>query len=120
LCDGNGRIGRVLINQQLMALNLPPIIIQSKSKRSKYYPLFDEYRIENKSDGFTELFALLLIESLNKRITLLTAQKIIPLADWAEQNNVSGNVAANKAARQTIPAFRMREKWVISADFHEE
>jgi hypothetical protein len=26
-------------------------------------------------------------------------------------------VAANKAKRQTIPAFRLREKWMISAEF---
>jgi Fic family protein len=118
-CDGNGRIGRVLINQQLMALGLPPIIIQSKSKRTEYYPLFEDYQTKGRFDGFTELFALLLIESLNKRIALLTAKKIIPLADWAKQNKVAGNIAANKAARQTIPAFRMREKWVISDSFHE-
>ena len=115
--DGNGRIGRVLINQQLAALGLPPIIIQSKSKRTDYYPLFDTYRRTNKYDDFTELFALLLMESLHKRITLLTSPKVVRLSEWAKQNDIAGSIAANKAARQTIPAFRMNEKWMIAEDF---
>jgi hypothetical protein len=36
---------------------------------------------------------------------------------WASQNAVKPNVAANKAKRQTIPAFRLREKWMIAAEF---
>lgn len=117
--DGNGRIGRVLINQQLMQLGLPPIIIQNKSKHTDYYPIFDEYRKENKYDGFTEMFALLLLESIHKRIALLTSPSIIPLSDWAKINDIAGNSAANKAARQTIPAFRMSEKWMIAAEYKQ-
>lgn len=115
--DGNGRIGRVLINQQLASLGLPPIIIQNKSKRTDYYPLFDEYRRSNKYDGFTNLFAYLLMESLHKRITLLKSPKIIRLSEWAKQNNVAGNIATNKAARQTLPAFRMSGVWRIGAGY---
>lgn len=111
--DGNGRMGRVLINLQLMHLGLPPIIIQNKSKHSEYYPLFTQYQSTMKFGGFTALFALLLLESLHKRITILTAKKIIPLSLWASQKGVKPNIAANKAKRQTLPAFRMREKWMI-------
>ena len=115
--DGNGRMGRVLINLQLMNAGLPPIIIQNKSKNTAYYPLFTKYQSTLKFGGFTELFALLLQETLHKRITLLTAKKIIPLSVWASQNNVKANVAANKAKRQTIPAFRSREKWMIAEEY---
>jgi len=118
--DGNGRIGRVIINQQLMKLEYPPIIIPNKGKHTDYYPAFDEYRTTGKYDGFTELFAGLLIESLYKRIALLSAPKIITLSAWAKANNVAGNIAANKAGRGTIPAFRMREKWMIAANFRVE
>lgn len=112
--DGNGRMGRILINLQLMHVGLPPIIIQNKSKKTAYYPLFPQYQTTLKFGGFTALFAVLLQEALHKRITMLTTKKIIPLALWAAQNNVKPNVAANKAKRQTIPAFRMREKWMIA------
>ena len=115
--DGNGRMGRVLINLQLMHAGFPPIIIQNKSKHKEYYALFTQYQTTLKFGGFTELFALLLQESLNKRISILTAKKIIPLAQWASQKGVKPNVAANKAKRQTIPAFRLREKWMISEEF---
>ncbi|MCW5910229.1 MAG: Fic family protein [Cyclobacteriaceae bacterium] len=111
--DGNGRIGRVLINLQLMNAGLPPIIIQNKSKHKEYYPLFANYPVTMKFDGFTQLFAVLLQEALNKRITMLTAKKIIPLSLWAAQNSIKPTIAANKAKRQTIPAFRLREKWMI-------
>jgi Fic family protein len=115
--DGNGRMGRVLINLQLMKAGFPPIIIPNKSKHTEYYPLFARFQSTMKADGFTKLFALLLLETLHKRITILTAKKIIPLSIWASQNAVKLNVAANKAKRQTIPAFRLREKWMISEEY---
>ena len=115
--DGNGRMGRVLINLQLVKAGFPPIIIPNKSKHTEYYPLFARFQSTMKADGFTKLFALLLLETLHKRITILTAKKIIPLSIWASQNAVKLNVAANKAKRQTIPAFRLREKWMIAEEY---
>ncbi len=118
-CDWNGRIWRVLINFQLMQLWYPPIIVQNKSKRQDYYPNFQKYQDKDKFDSFTEVFSLLLIESLNKRITILTSKKIVTLSEWCKKNNKNAPSYLNKAKRQTIPAFRIREKWSISEDFHE-
>jgi len=116
--DGNGRIGRVLINKQLMDLGYPPIIIQNKGKRSTYYPPFDIYRTTGSFDDFTRQFALLLTESLYKRISILSSPKIVRLSKWAEINSLDQRVVLNKAKRGTIPAFRMREKWMISAEYN--
>ena len=115
--DGNGRIGRLLTNEQLDMLGLPPIIIPNKSKFDEYYPALDEYTKTNKADKLTELFASLLIEALHRRITKLTAKKIIPVADWAKNNGINLQSATNKAIRGTIPAFRVRGHWTIDGEY---
>ena len=115
--DGNGRIGRVLVNQQLMALGYPPIIIPNKGKKTDYYPAFTTYSIDGKHDKFTDLFADLLIEAFYRRITTLTAAKIIRLSDWAKANDFSPHSASNRARRGTIPAFRRRGIWMIAKDY---
>ena len=118
--DGNGRIGRLLINEQLDLLNLPPILIPNKSKNEEYYPALEEYSNFNKLDRLSDFFARLLIEALYRRITRLTAPRIISVSDWAKQNQMSSQSATNKAIRGTIPAFRLRSHWMIDADFQAQ
>ena len=118
--DCNGRIGRLLINEQLDLLDLPPILILNKSKNEEYYPALEEYSKFNKLDQLSEFFAKLLIEALYRRITRLTAPKIVSVSDWAKQNQMSVQSATNKAIRGTIPAFRLRGHWMIDADFQAE
>jgi Fic family protein len=117
--DGNGRLGRVLVNQQLGLLGLPPVIIPNRNKHTSYYPAFDSYKTTGKIDDFATIIASLLIESLYRRITLLSSPKIITVSAWAKANDTAGNIAANKAMRGTIPAFRLRDKWMIARDFKE-
>ena len=118
--DGNGRIGRLLINEQLDLLDLPPILIPNKSKNEEYYPALEEYSNFNKLDRLSDFFARLLIEALYRRITRLTAPRIISVSDWAKQNQMSAQSATNKAIRGTVPAFRLRGHWMIDADFQAE
>ena len=118
--DGNGRIGRIIINGQLMQLGCPPIIIPNKSKHKDYYPYFDEYINKGRADGFERVFALLLMESLHKRLTLLQSKRIVPVSDWAKVKGLNVRSALNMSAKQTIPAFRLRGKWMINASFERE
>lgn len=113
-CDGNGRIGRVLLNYQLMQLGLPPIIIRDKEKR-KYYDSFKEYREGNLKNisGMNKVITLALMESLNKRITYLKSKKVVALTEYSKKINKPLNIILNKAKRQTIPAFRERGIWKI-------
>lgn len=116
--DGNGRIGRVLTNEQLDLLGLPPIIIPNKSKFDEYYPALDEYTKTGKTDKLTELFANLLIEALYRHITKFIAKGIIPVSDWAKIQGISPQSATNKALRGTIPAFRMKGHWMINSEYN--
>ncbi len=110
--DGNGRIGRVLINFQLQQLGFPPIIIRNKEKRV-YYNAFPEHERAGFAEPMSKLIALGLMESLHKRIAYLQGCGIVPLSAYAKQNNLKLNQLLNDAKRQTIPAFRERGVWKI-------
>ena len=116
-CDGNGRIGRVLINQQLAGLGLPPIIIRNKGKHSHYYPVFREYQQTKNPDDAVKMINLLgraTTESLHKRLAYLESREIVGLAQFAKQENLSLPSVLAKAKRQTIPAFREKGSWKIA------
>jgi len=113
--DGNGRIGRVLINLQLMQAGFPQIIIRDKEK-ADYYTAFKTYRNNKNTDGMENVVLLALFESLHKRLAYLKSQEIIKLTDYARDIGETTQNILNKASRQTIPAFREKGVWKIGVD----
>src|SRR3989344_2198764 len=111
-CDGNGRIGRVLMNMQLLQFGFPGIIIRNKEKKT-YYASFTEHRDTKKGKTMEKIVALALAESLHKRIAYLRAAEIVTLADFAPAQKKSIHSLINAAHRQTIPAFREKGEWKI-------
>ena len=110
--DGNGRIGRVLINYQLQHLGFPNLIIRDKEKQ-KYYNGFKEYRDNKNTKPMEKVLALALMESLHKRIAYLKGEAIITLIEYARELGKPAPVLLNAAGRQTIPAFREKGIWKI-------
>lgn len=110
--DGNGRIGRVLINYQLYELGFPGIIIQDKEKAA-YYHSFKEYRDNKTIKEMGSIISLALLEALHKRIAYLKGYKIIEAVEYAAGQNKPAPVILNAAKRQTIPAFREKGVWKI-------
>lgn len=110
--DGNGRIGRVLINYQLYKLGFPGIIIRDKEKQI-YYRSFEEYRDDKKTKMMEKIISLSVMETLHKRIAYLKGDKIIEATEFAVRQNKPAPVILNAAKRQTIPAFREKGVWKI-------
>jgi len=115
-CDGNGRIGRVLICFQLQHLGLPIIIIRDREKK-EYYEAFGEYRDKKNTKIMEKVISLALMESLHKRITYLKGQKVIALSEYAKMHELSASGITNAARRQNIPAFREKSVWKIGEGF---
>lgn len=117
-CDGNGRIGRVLVCFQLQRLSFPIIIIRDKEKKA-YYNSFSDYREKKNTKSMEKVIALALMESFHKRITYLKGEKIITLSDYIKTYGKSASALTNAARRQNIPAFREKGVWKIADSFRD-
>ena len=111
--DGNGRIGRVIINHQLQAMGYPSVIIRNKEKK-EYYQAFREYDDKKNTKIMERIIALALMESLHKRIAYLKGGEIMKLSQYASSVKKKLQGLINAAHRQTVPAFREKGVWKIA------
>src|SRR3989344_1395111 len=114
--DGNGRIGRVINNYQLIREGFVPINIKFID-RKKYYDAFKEFDEKGSTAIMEEIVAKALTNSYHKRLAYLEGKKIVTLVDYAKKNKVSHSNLINKANRQTIEAFLEKGVWKIGEKF---
>ena len=114
--DGNGRIGRVVLNYLLYQQGFPPVIVRTKGKE-KYYAMLRSYDTAGDVKPFERHLAILMLESMHRRIAYLRSASIVPLSDLARTLSIRSNVLLNQARRQVIPAFRERGVWKLPEDY---
>lgn len=110
--DGNGRIGRFIINYQMNLLGFPNLIVKNKEKL-EYYMAFNEFNNSKKIKPMVNLLTKGLTEALYKRIAYLKGLRVIRLSEFVNLRKLSGSSILNSAKRQSIPAFRERGVWKI-------
>jgi len=113
--DGNGRIGRLLINYLLHQEGYPPIIIRNKEKQT-YYTAFQMYDSGKHTKEMERILSLNVLESLHKRLAYLQGLAIVPLSDYAKEQDTTPSAIFNAARRQSIPAFREKNMWKIGIE----
>ncbi len=112
--DGNGRIGRVLLNDALYRLGFPPIIVRNKDKLA-YFSMLRKYDGDRATKPFEDHLTVLILESLHRRVAYLEGKEIHAVAEEARRRNVAVSALLNQARRQSIPAFRERGVWKIGS-----
>ena len=112
-CDGNGRIGRLIMNYLLIREGYVPINIKF-SDRKNYYQSFNEFNWGSKSAIMEKIVGKALTNSYYKRLSYLEDGKIVSLSDYAKNKKLSYPNLINKAKRQTIEAFLEKGEWKIA------
>lgn len=115
--DGNGRIGRALVNLQLQRIGFPSVIFRDKEKQ-EYYRGFGEYRDDKKTHIMERILTRAICESLHKRLGYLHGEVIVTLAEYVRENRLGAPAVFNAARRQTIPAFREKGVWKIGKEYN--
>lgn len=72
--DGNGRLARLIMNQQLIALGYLPISIPIK-RRKEYFDTLEEFKVNKTMEPFMFLLIDLLNKEYDRWIELIEAQK---------------------------------------------
>src|SRR6185295_10774961 len=99
--DGNGRIGRAILNYQLQQFGFPSVIIRDKEKQ-EYYRAFSEYNDHKKTKAMEKIIARSLMESLHKRLAYLRGDNILELSEYTKQHKKTAPSVLNAAKRQNI------------------
>jgi Fic family protein len=112
--DGNGRVGRLLANWELIQAGLPPMIIRYQ-ERARYLRAL-ERADRGDANGLVEVFARSISESINRFILprLAGDARLVPLSALAEGSRYSAAYLRQLALSGRLRAVRHGALWLSS------
>jgi len=117
--DGNGRVGRLLVNVLLVRHGYPPAIVYNRD-RTKYLRSLE--RSDQGDDGpLGELFARSVKHSIDRFLLpgLAGPHRMVPLVALAD-DELSHNALHTAAKRGRLRAQRQRDQWYSTKQWVEE
>lgn len=81
--DGNGRVGRTLMNYYLVRHNYPPIVIYNEDKET-YYLALEVYNRTGKIDGFVKFLQEQLVKTWESKITSRKSSEVQKLSAFLD------------------------------------
>lgn len=118
--DGNGRVGRLLMNFMLMQRGYPPAVVLHTSRRRYLSAL--ELADRGNTKPLTELIARAIEDSISKFLIprLAGDARLVPLASLSQQCEYSADYLRTLAVTGRLRAVKEGQLWLSSRAWLEE